>query len=213
LRHRLLRHRFTRRAPRGAAGYDAHARHDPHTAGWGATTVFSVRADAYSQVAPNLAGDLFGLHQEGKAGFGTNFVAAPADDEGGLGPIFNESSCEECHVRASRSRGIRLLRFSLGGVDDEGGPVPAPGFGSQLQDRANAGVEIEGDAKITRETIAGVYSDGTPYELRRPLVTVTRAYIPFSAPEWSLRARRIRTRPSRSHSCGDTGGGRRPRRQ
>ena len=28
----------------------------------GATTVFSVRADAYSQVAPNLAGDLFGLH-------------------------------------------------------------------------------------------------------------------------------------------------------
>ncbi len=28
----------------------------------GAATVFSVRADAYSQVTPNLAGDLFGLH-------------------------------------------------------------------------------------------------------------------------------------------------------
>ena len=60
----------------------------------------------------------------------------------GLGPIFNQVSCERCHPADGRGNPRTvLIRFgrTAGGVTD---PIPGEG-GPQLQDRAIAGVDPE----------------------------------------------------------------------
>ena len=63
----------------------------------GALTVFDVSADAFSFAAPGLAGARLAQHDEGDDAFETVFGQ-------GLGPVFDNTSCESCHVGDGRGR-------------------------------------------------------------------------------------------------------------
>lgn len=99
------------------------------------------------------------------------------DSKDGLGPLFNAESCNSCHVSDGRSRppevvsgplGGLLLRLSIQGTDDHGGPVGDPNYGGQFNDQALSGQLSEGSISIDYTTISGNYDDGTSYELTKP---------------------------------------------
>jgi CxxC motif-containing protein (DUF1111 family) len=115
-------------------------------------------------------------HLEGDLNFEQNFVKAPAQYNSGLGPLFNNVSCINCHIADGRGRPplgsedleTMLIRISVDGSGTNGGPNPVPGFGGQLQDKSVFGFEPEGNVIITYTEISGNYPDGTPYSLRKP---------------------------------------------
>ena len=155
----------------------------------GAMTVFDASSGAFEAPAPNLSADLLARHVAGDAQFGATFVTAPAPVNPGLGPVFNNTSCEGCHVNDGRGQPpaegqpfvSMLFRLSLAGVDDHGGPLPAPGVGLQLQLRAIVGRDPEGTATIVYEDVPGSFADGTPYTLRRPVYSVDGGAVAFPA--------------------------------
>jgi CxxC motif-containing protein (DUF1111 family) len=114
----------------------------------------------------------------GNSFFNRNWVTAPASTTGrdGLGPTFNAQSCSSCHLHDGRGRppaGPRdperglLLRLSAGNP-----PRPLRLYGSQLQDRAIAGVPAEGRIGVSLSPRRGRYGDGTRFTLLAPRYTV-----------------------------------------
>src|SRR6476661_3387688 len=76
-----------------------------HTAlSGGATTVFDATAEAFSHPAPNLSGVSAALHETGDEEFSAVFVPGPAAENAGLGPVFDNVSCEACHLGDGRGR-------------------------------------------------------------------------------------------------------------
>jgi CxxC motif-containing protein (DUF1111 family) len=137
--------------------------------------------NAYALPAANLERELVRVFFFGNRLFNTNWIAAPSSTEGfdGLGPLFNRVSCSGCHLRDGRGQPpgegeemlSMLVRLSLPGQAADGGPLPHPAYGDQLSDRALPGVTPEGRATIAWEELPGAYADGTPYSLRRPLLS------------------------------------------
>ncbi|HEY6435474.1 MAG TPA: di-heme oxidoredictase family protein, partial [Ignavibacteriaceae bacterium] len=124
----------------------------------------------------NLSMNTLEKHLEGDLNFEQNFVKAPAQYNSGLGPLFNNVSCINCHISDGRGRPplgnealeTMLIRISVDGTSTHGGPNPVPGFGGQLQDKSVFGFEPEGGVIISYSDISGNYPDGTPYSLRKP---------------------------------------------
>ncbi len=103
-------------------------------------------------------------------------------DDSGLGARFNARSCSNCHFKDGRGRPLEsttdadkdfsrgfLVRLSVEGQDEYGGPKGVFGYGGQLQDRGLEGIGGEAKVKVTYETINGMYPDGTKYTLRKPI--------------------------------------------
>lgn len=161
-----------------------------HTAlSGGATTVFDATADAFSHEAPNLTPAELAQHEEGDEEFEAQFSADPASAHYGLGPVFDNTSCEGCHAGDGRGRppdpGERaesfLVRISYPGRDEiTGAPHAAPGFGGQLQLRAIDGVQPEANVSITYSSVTGSFADGTTYSLRVPSYEFYESYQPIS---------------------------------
>ena len=95
----------------------------------------------------------------------------------GLGPIFNRSSCSGCHLKDGRGHPPRspdepmkamIVRLSISGIGPNGGPLPHPDYGTQLQNQSIPGASTEGRVSIRYREIEGFYSDGQPYSLRKP---------------------------------------------
>lgn len=145
----------------------------------GATTIDDVTSHGFSGPAPNLSAARLDFHLDGDRAFAEQFVRAPAVINPGLGPVFNETSCEGCHVADGRTRDAFLMRLSLPGADEVGGPLPVPGFGTQLQDEAVFRVAPEGRIDTRWEESVVVLDDGTPVSLRRPIQTVRDPYTPL----------------------------------
>ncbi len=153
----------------------------------GATTIFLSSSASFQQPAPNLFGERLVFHQEGDLAFEQNFVPAPAALNAGLGPIFNNLSCASCHTSDGRGKppmpeeilSSTLIRLSIPGTNEHGGPNPVPGFGGQLQHRATFGVAPEADVIVSYTESIGTYGDGTTYSLRRPVYQLTNSYIPL----------------------------------
>ena len=156
----------------------------------GETTVFDASSHAFSIPAPNLSTTAFEKHLEGDVEFEAVFVTAPAVVNPGLGPIYNNISCINCHSRDGRGRppgdneGLVSLLFRLSlpkteGVMDGKPPMPVPGFGTQLNNRAIVNASPEGKVKIdyTEQTLTT--ADGTRVHLRYPNYTVTDTYQPL----------------------------------
>ncbi len=149
----------------------------------GATTIDNATSNAFSMPAPNLSPADLDMHVVGDAAFEARFVTPPAAVHGGLGPVFNNVSCINCHVRDGRGRpdlgtldSPLLFRLSLPGAAANGGPVPVPGFGTQLQQHAVIGAEPEADVVVSYTDVSGSFADGTPYSLRRPEYVLTAPY-------------------------------------
>ena len=156
----------------------------------GDTTIFSASSHAFSIPAPNLSTDALEKHLEGDVEFEAVFVTAPAVLNPGLGPIYNNVSCINCHSRDGRGRPPNaderlvsmLLRLSLPkreDVSDGKPPTPVPGYGTQLNNRSIFGTPAEGKVKIEYSEQPLTTEDGTRVHLRYPNYTITDTYQPL----------------------------------
>ena len=114
-------------------------------------------------------------------------LPGPSGGEWGLGPMFLATNCAACHVNAGRGRALdasgsmtvqHVLRISVPGVDEHGGPKPDPNYGTDIQmfdtitrkdPSQRAG---EGEVFIDWVTRNFVFPDGESLELRAPKVRV-----------------------------------------
>jgi hypothetical protein len=106
----------------------------------GATTIFDATADAFGQPAPNLTAAELTRHEQGDAIFEAEFSADRASPFRGLGPMFENVSCESCHFGDGRGQpplpgqpfSTLLFRVSVSGRGPHGGPNPVPGYVTQI---------------------------------------------------------------------------------
>ncbi len=156
----------------------------------GETTVFDASSHAFSIPAPNLSSSALAKHLEGDVEFEAVFVTAPAVVNPGLGPIYNNVSCINCHSRDGRGRppgadeGLvsLLFRLSLPKAEDSidgKPPIPVPGFGTQLNNRSIVDADPEGKVKIEYTDQTLTTADGTRVHLRYPNYTITETYQPL----------------------------------
>jgi CxxC motif-containing protein (DUF1111 family) len=157
-------------------------RHDQEKSG-GETTVYASGRLAFSFPAANLdeAGRTrFAL---GNSFFRRNWMQAPSSTAArdGLGPHFIARSCGGCHDQGGRGAPPRtmhgrgreqpmalLLRLSIPGTDEHGGPRPDPVYGDQLTTSAVQGVRREARVRVEYHEHEGRFADTTPYSLREP---------------------------------------------
>ncbi|MCS7085986.1 MAG: hypothetical protein NZ534_07930, partial [Bacteroidia bacterium] len=155
----------------------------------GRWTVYEYSTQAFSSPAPFLSGDDLTRHLQGDLEFERNFVTWPSDlGGGGLGPLYIQTSCRNCHIRdgraqppepgqqLSRSLGGLLLRLSLPGADERSTPTPVPGFGGQLQTRAIFGGMPEADVVVAYQEHTVVLADGETVSLRKPVYSIVSPY-------------------------------------
>ncbi|SFZ89574.1 CxxC motif-containing protein, DUF1111 family [Flaviramulus basaltis] len=151
----------------------------------GETTVFLTSSNSFSTPAPNLSSTNLDMHLDGDFQFEAAFVTAPAEVNGGIGPIFNNTSCVSCHPKDGRSgfpssinalSGF-FLRASIPGVADDGGPVPVPNFGLQIQNQAIFGYEPEAKFQVNYTPIIETLADGTKITLQKPEYSLIDTYV------------------------------------
>lgn len=152
-------------------------------------TLFDASSNAFATMLPGMSGRDQAVHEIGDGFFESKFVSAPAPVNPGLGPIFNNTSCSGCHQRDGRGRpplageSLRamLFRISVPGKAADGGPMPVPGFGAQLQDKAIAGSEGEASVSIAFTDSSVTLDDGTVVSLRIPHYHIDAPYHPLPA--------------------------------
>ena len=158
----------------------------------GETTVFDQGDNAFSLAARNLIDERRDDFFVGNSVFKRNWVTAPSSTTGldGLGPTFNASSCAACHFKDGRGAppvgdeeflGL-LVRLSVPGTDEHGGPLGEPTYGGQFNHKAILGVAAEGTSRVRYVERAGTFGDGTAYSLREPVYELADlAFGPMSA--------------------------------
>ncbi len=149
----------------------------------GLATIFDETSKAFSHAMPGLNQNDEKAHELGDAAFEQTFISAPALINSGLGPIFNNVSCISCHHNdgkgtptAGEINSSLLFRISIPGANEHGGPIPAPGYGGQLQDVAIFGKIAEGKINISYTDITVSYPDGEKVILRKPQYTLQNMY-------------------------------------
>lgn len=153
----------------GAASTDKGSQTADRALQGGDTTISNRDTTSFSTTAANLTAEEDAQHDRGDENFAHVFTVAE-----GLGPVFNHTSCQGCHLADGRGRadiGGRvseaLIRFSTAD-----GTPDVPGIGGQGQDHSIAGYSPEIDAKVSYSEVGGRYADGTPYSLRQPNLTI-----------------------------------------
>lgn len=150
----------------------------------GAMTIDDRTSLAFAQPAPNLSDEDLVRHRAGDAAFAAQFVPGPAPVNPGLGPIYNNNSCNGCHLRNGRGMPVMgsgpqrtqlLVRVSLpeGTPNHLNGAVPVPGLGLQIRDQAVYGATPAASVTLSWEESSGTYGDGTAYSLRVPRIHIT----------------------------------------
>ena len=156
--------------------------------GGAATAEPGVARDSFSKPLPNLSGDELARFALGRAQFRTiRLSGARADGSGGLGPVFNRTSCSGCHVRNGRGRP----------PEDADGPLttmvirlgPGSKYGRQLNDKAIPGVESEGRAVFRPNPIVHVELGGVNWPLRSARLAVREPALGPLAPHVELSPR------------------------
>jgi CxxC motif-containing protein (DUF1111 family) len=167
----------------------------------GTFTVQRVDRDAYLQPVPGLEPRQLQAFQRGRKHFDKKWASISSlDFEWGLGPTFIAKSCAECHVGGGRGRPPRsaqeqllsmLVRVSIPGTDEHGGPRPDPNYGDQLQNAGLRGpfpdfayhtapVPPEAALYLDWEERSVAFADGETATLRRPRLRIEAlAYGPF----------------------------------
>lgn len=151
----------------------------------GDTTVYDRTQNALAHPAANLTADQRALFQAGTGPFKFQWEIPQ------LGPLFNNDACAGCHVGFGRGlsqigsdgeitingpQSEALVRVSLlqGAPGDPGGPIPVPGYGTQLQDHATGGLG-EVVVQLTWVEHQEVMGDGTYISLREPRLMIRDA--------------------------------------
>ena len=151
---------------------------DPAALTAGPFTTGETGANAFAIPYAGLNKDQARQFVDGHAQFNEEWVVAPAPGVWGLGPTFNEDRCAHCHVQNGRAvapeagyeaeRGT-LVRLSVPGKSKEGGPLPHPHYGDQLQNRGiKDRVPAEGRAVFRYREKDVQFADGENLSLRAP---------------------------------------------
>jgi len=120
--------------------------------------------------------------RRGRSLFRQSWVIAPAADSAvdGLGPLYNRLACISCHAKNGRGGAPEkpqqrmqsmLVRLSIPGRNAEGGPLPHPAYGDQLNEEGIPGVAGEGRAHLRWKSTPVRLADGSRVMLRSPTVT------------------------------------------
>ena len=135
--------------------------------------------EAFAQpIPPMLTADEINF-KVGRSFFHTNWVTAPASTNAvdGLGPIFNTSSCNSCHIEDGRGHTpfseseqltSLLIRLSINGQDAHGGPNPDPDLGLQLRNNAILKATPDGQIYVNYTDKTVTYPDSSTIVLRVP---------------------------------------------
>ena len=163
---------------------------DDPTLSAGDFTLKRADADAYAEPAPVLTYKQREVFMRGRVHFNQKWVVFPSlGGDWGLGPTFIADRCVECHAKAGRGSPPKLateqpksllVRLSIPGTDEHGGPKPHPNYGDQFQ---NAGLEgkdkdhflgdrvpPEGEVYIDWTERETAFADGEKISLRSPRV-------------------------------------------
>ena len=161
--------------------------YDPRLSGGQATT-FIVNSQAYGQETDGLDTRQHVVFTKGDGVFAQNFVSGHAYIYGGLGPIYINTSCTSCHHNEAKgaptignSNSSLLIRLSIPGEDENGGPLGIPGFGVQLQTKSVSAVSPEGSVKITYKDSVVTYPDNSTVTLRVPTYEIYNTYTSLPA--------------------------------
>lgn len=121
------------------------------------------------------------------------FVTSPSPVIPGLGPVFNNNSCQSCHANNGRGQPCVTLtslfiRVSVPGESEAGGPYPVTGILMRLRTQVTIGAQKDAGVTIEHPDTEGEYGGGSEHSLSAPAYTADNPY--FYAPE----ARRLRTK-------------------
>jgi CxxC motif-containing protein (DUF1111 family) len=145
----------------------------------GSFTVADESASAYSLPGPGLDPAQLAFFAGGSEEFHQRWgVLLSIAGKWGRGPTSNAELCIDCHVNNGRGRppetdkeplASMIVRLSIPGENEHGGPLPHPHYGDQLQNQGELGrVPAEGDAAIAWEDRQETLADGSSVMLRKP---------------------------------------------
>ncbi|RRI06317.1 thiol oxidoreductase [Mesorhizobium tamadayense] len=159
--------------------------------GGAGTSEKDVNRDAFSQSSANITFEEEGTFKLGNALFRKNWVSSPSSTQAsdGLGPLFNERACQNCHLKDGRGRPpeggigstsmfLRLARDASNAeeraelADRKLLNFPDPVYGSQLQDLAVPGLKGEGRMRIVYTEEKVKLADGAAVSLRKPSYSI-----------------------------------------
>lgn len=154
----------------------------------GPLTTPETGSQAFSIPVAGLDASQREIFAAGKEQFNEAWVVAPEPGGvWGLGPTFNEDRCSACHTGNGRAAAPRhgepadrgyLVRLSLPGATPQGGPLPHPDYGDQLQNRGIPGrVPAEGEVIVHYTERPVTLPDGEVISLRVPRIEMRR--LPF----------------------------------
>jgi CxxC motif-containing protein (DUF1111 family) len=159
----------------------------------GSFTIKRFDSQAFSEPASVLTSKQRQLFMAGRSVFKRQWASVNSlNGDWGLGPTFVADRCSACHVNTGRgsppqSSGEQLLsmlvRLSIPGTDEHGGPKPHPNYGDQFQNRsldgrnvdfayAGAPVPNEADLFIDWEETTVAFADGETLILRKPKLRI-----------------------------------------
>jgi CxxC motif-containing protein (DUF1111 family) len=166
---------------------------DDATLSAGSFTIKRFDRQAFSEPSPVLTHKQRHIFMVGRSVFNRQWAAVTSlNGDWGLGPTFIADRCSACHVNTGRgsppqSSGEQLLsmlvRVSIPGTDEHGGPKPHPNYGDQIQNRsmdgrsvdvayAGAPVPNEADLFLDWEESSVTFADGETATLRKPKLRV-----------------------------------------
>jgi CxxC motif-containing protein (DUF1111 family) len=160
----------------------------------GDMTVFLESSLAFKEPAPNISN--LNLHLDGDQIYETGRVSYGSLYPG-LGPVYNNFSCNGCHQSNGRTTptlwtsggsgpGYSVFLMFLNKANGE----PIPGYGGVLHDQNIFGATPEGRVSVTYTYEQGTFADGDTYELAKPVYSVTD-WITGSEPSDMLTSFRI----------------------
>ncbi|MER9740163.1 di-heme oxidoredictase family protein [Mesorhizobium sp. M0187] len=159
--------------------------------GGAGTSRKQVDRDAFSQPSENITFEEQGNFKLGNALFRKNWVSSPSSTQAsdGLGPLFNERACQNCHLKDGRGRPpaadsrttsmfLRLARDAS--TAEEKTEIaahkvlnfPDPVYGAQLQELAVPGLKGEGRMYVDYREEKVTLGDGSVVWLRKPSYSV-----------------------------------------
>ena len=138
---------------------------------------------AYSHPGPNLEAMQVELFANGRQEFHQRWVVIPSvRGKWGRGPTSNANLCTDCHANNGRGHApdspleplvSMVVRLSLPGQDEHGGPLPHPNYGDQLQTEGELGkVPPEGTAYVAWHDREEKLADGSSVLLRAPQLLI-----------------------------------------
>jgi CxxC motif-containing protein (DUF1111 family) len=146
----------------------------------------------------------------GRLHFNQPWVVFPGlGGDWGLGPTFITDRCSACHIGGGRGAAPKspdeqlmavLVRISIPGLDEHGGPKPHPHYGDQIQNQGLMGqnkdstflgerVQQEADVYVDWVNVETSFADGETVVLRKPKLRIENLNFGPLGPEvmYSLR--------------------------